>query len=268
MRRYIAYLKYVLRHKWFVLIEAWKLRIPWRGLIHDWHKLLPGELLPYARYFYNPDGSNRDIRTEAGHLVSDVAFDVAWLTHQRLAKHHWQYWILHRDDGSVEPLRMPLLYIKEMVADWRGAGRAQGKPNTLAWYEANKDKMSLHPESRKVVEDLLGYNANAIFIRRHILGWADRYEYLEIDTEHSVVVVNTENVGLHQIVYVTIRAGDDAIRFKFLTPPSVWHADLLTILRRSVFAWRVLCLRHRQHLHSGDVRRDTYQNIVMESEIL
>jgi hypothetical protein len=43
-----------------------------------------------------------------------------------------------------------------MVADWQGAGRALGKPDTRAWYEANKGKMQLAPLSRARVEGLLG----------------------------------------------------------------------------------------------------------------
>jgi DnaJ-class molecular chaperone len=44
----------------------------------------------------------------------------------------------------------------EMAADWRGAGQALGKLDTLAWYKANKDKMILNRETRAAVEELLG----------------------------------------------------------------------------------------------------------------
>ncbi|MEW6726891.1 MAG: DUF5662 family protein [Bacillota bacterium] len=53
-------------------------------------------------------------------------------------------------------LPMPDRYRKEMLADWHGAGKAQGKPDTKAWYLANKDKMLLHPETRDWVEAQLG----------------------------------------------------------------------------------------------------------------
>ena len=51
---------------------------------------------------------------------------------------------------------MPILAMKEMLADWRGAGRAQGKPDVRGWYEANKDKMDLHPHTRRWLELQLG----------------------------------------------------------------------------------------------------------------
>ncbi|HCF70962.1 MAG TPA: hypothetical protein DER33_05135 [Syntrophomonas sp.] len=53
---------------------------------------------------------------------------------------------------------MPEKYVKEMVADWRGAGLAQGQADTLAWYHANKHKIILHPATRSQVEQLL-YNS-------------------------------------------------------------------------------------------------------------
>jgi hypothetical protein len=44
----------------------------------------------------------------------------------------------------------------EMLGDWIGAGRALGKPDTLAWYIANKKKMRLHTETRAWIEWKLG----------------------------------------------------------------------------------------------------------------
>jgi hypothetical protein len=48
----LKYLWSMMRHKWFVFIEACKLGIPWLGLIHDLSKFAPSEFIPYARYFY------------------------------------------------------------------------------------------------------------------------------------------------------------------------------------------------------------------------
>jgi hypothetical protein len=50
---------------------------------------------------------------------------------------------------------MPNKYAREMVADWIGAGMALGSPDTLAWYEKNKNKIRLHPITRMYVENLL-----------------------------------------------------------------------------------------------------------------
>lgn len=80
MKKYFSYLRTVLRHKWFVLLEAYKLGILWRGLMHDLSKLRPDELIPYTKYFSyeygtQPEGIKR-------------VFDIAWLKHQHRNKHH------------------------------------------------------------------------------------------------------------------------------------------------------------------------------------
>lgn len=183
MRRYIAYLKYVLRHKWFVFIEGRKIGVPLFILIfHDWDKFLPDEWSPYARTFYKPDGTKQYSPSEA--------FTTAWAKHQWRNKHHWQNWIrlpsvkslqdaqcMMMDSGDwyqwrlwegethewvkgtfelrCDALPMPDTYRREMLADWRGAGRALGFPDTRAWYLNNRDKMILHPETRAWIEDQL-----------------------------------------------------------------------------------------------------------------
>lgn len=50
--------------------------------------------------------------------------------------------------------------MKEMLADWRGANKAQGgdgKADSLKWYEKNRTKMVLHPDTRIWIEEQLGF---------------------------------------------------------------------------------------------------------------
>lgn len=54
------------------------------------------------------------------------------------------------------PLPMPNRYRREMLADWRGAGKALGKPDTKAWYMAHQDDIILHPDTRQWIEQQLG----------------------------------------------------------------------------------------------------------------
>lgn len=152
------YLINLMRHKWFVFLEACKLGIPLLGLIHDMSKFLPDEFIPYARYDFNKFEDNAQ--------EYQGPFNMAWLKHQKRNKHHWQYWLLINDSGrrfqcengdhlkQVIPLPMPKRYIKEMVADWRGAARARGNPDTFGWYVA-QGNIILHPETRAEVEKLL-----------------------------------------------------------------------------------------------------------------
>lgn len=152
MRRYLAYLIYVLRHKWFVVVECVKLGIPLRGIMHDMDKFNPNEFIPYANFFYNKDGSKRQIRDK----IANDDFDFAWFLHQKKNKHHWQWWIIPKDSFGESILEMDDASIKEMVADWRGAGRAQGTAGAVKWYLENKDKLRLHWKTRKRVENILG----------------------------------------------------------------------------------------------------------------
>jgi len=54
--------------------------------------------------------------------------------------------------NKVQPLPMPDRYRREMLADWRGAGRAYGNPDTRQWYEENKCKIILHDNTRAWLE--------------------------------------------------------------------------------------------------------------------
>ncbi len=143
-RPHLRYLGYVVRHKWFVLLAGLKVRAPlWRLLIHDWSKLSPAEWRPYVQKFYGR-GENQD------------EFDAAWLHHQHRNPHHWQHWLLREDDGPTKALRMPQGLVREMVADWMGAGRAiTGEWDVAGWYAKNAEKMVLHPEVREQVESLI-----------------------------------------------------------------------------------------------------------------
>lgn len=163
MKAHWQYLKSVCRHKWFVFLACFQMGVPiWSAILHDWDKFLPDEWLPYANYFYGIKGKKRGADgTYQRTSDEDPAFDRAWLLHQKRNKHHWQWWILNEDSGKVKLFPMPDLARREMLADWMGAGRAY-VPNwtpleTGNWYEKNKDKMQLHPETRAWVEAQLAY---------------------------------------------------------------------------------------------------------------
>lgn len=158
MNKHLKYLKYVIKHKWYVFQEcakySWKYDKPtlfWRGIIHDWQKFTPTEWFPYVETFYGP--YEYDERPEW--LVNK--FDYAWLHHQHYGPHHYQYYILREDSGDVKILGMMPNYILEMVADWKGASRAiTGADNSKDWYLKNKDKIILNKYTREKVETLLG----------------------------------------------------------------------------------------------------------------
>lgn len=156
---YLRYLRYVVRHKWCVMVACFRHGLLWRGIVHDWHKLRPCEFVPYAKHF---GGRISTGRNATGYYkptnTGDAAFDLAWFRHIKLGQHHWQYWCIPEHDGCVA-LEMPRSCAIEMVCDWIGAGRAQGTPDTIAWYNANRDRLVLHPETRRLVEHLIYHGA-------------------------------------------------------------------------------------------------------------
>lgn len=148
MKPHLRYASYVVRHKWFVFVAGLKTRAPiWRLLIHDWSKLSRAEWTPYVRSFYRPD-----IPREA----KQAAFDAAWLHHQHRNPHHWQHWLLQEDDGGLKTLEMPSALIREMVADWMGAGRAiTGRWEVAEWYAKTRGTIQLHPFTQYDVDVLI-----------------------------------------------------------------------------------------------------------------
>jgi len=166
---YWKYLKYVIIHKWFVFIECCKMGIIWRGIVHDLSKLRPSEFIPYARYFYGDypryQTGQKEIKTRWPHIFKedvDRKFDKAWLYHIHRNPHHWQFWLLHEDDGPIKNIAIPMKYLKEMLCDWRGAGRAiTGKDNTPDWYFKNREKIILRIVNRRWIEKKLGLKTDS-----------------------------------------------------------------------------------------------------------
>ncbi len=153
--RHLRYLSYVLRHKWFVFLAGLQLGVPiWRLILHDWTKFMPREWFPYANYFYG-GGRTREKMGQYNIDEAPLDFELAWNHHQKWNDHHWQWWIRFGDDGTVLVMRMSDVARREMLADWRGAGRALGKPDTTAWYRENWRKMMLHPDTRRWIENSL-----------------------------------------------------------------------------------------------------------------
>ena len=145
MKKNWLYAKYIFFHKLYVLLAGLELRVPiWRLLIHDFSKLSRVEWVAYREFFY-------------GTRTAEVkhAFKVAWLHHIHCNPHHWNHWTFIDDDG-VTVLEMPDTYVREMVSDWFGAGRAiWGKWQAPKWYAEHKDNIKLHPNTRELVEKYL-----------------------------------------------------------------------------------------------------------------
>jgi hypothetical protein len=161
--KHLRYLRYVLRHKWYVFRAGLLTKAPlWRLIIHDWSKFSKAEWNPYVNFFY---GKGVDYEFRTPEVKS--AFSRAFHHHIHRNAHHWEYWLRYRaSDGSFAPLEMPEKLVREMVADWAGAGRAiTGEWELASWYEANAHKIKLHGATRKRVYALVEQTSKALDIR-------------------------------------------------------------------------------------------------------
>ena len=155
MKKYLKYLWYVVKHKFYVSMECFKRGYLWRGLLHDLSKFYPDEFIAYARYFNGTYPSQAEL-TPGEKSVYDILtkeqvernFDAAWLRHQHRNPHHWQYWMLKEDSGAMKTIPIPRQYLVEMLCDWIGAGKAiTGKNNLRDWFDSNKHKIIMNADS-------------------------------------------------------------------------------------------------------------------------
>lgn len=157
----LRYLNYVLKHKYYVMLECFKLGIPWRGIVHDLSKFSKHEWRPYVEKFYGDELVAAD---EA--IRQQERFGRAWLHHQHYNPHHWQHFVQiynpmsiegtrHWDVVTFRVFRMPEPLVREMLADWRGMARSKGDPSVHEWYIANESRMILHPSTRKYLKSLM-----------------------------------------------------------------------------------------------------------------
>lgn len=162
----LEFLKYFMTHKYYVFIECFKRGLIWRGLVHDLSKFLPSEFPYHMRnYFYMKNGNL--IKTNNNYKVyntGDINLDFAWLLHQKRNKHHWQWWTVPTDEGSLRIFEIPEPYLTEMICDWLGAGKAKGffSPKDDPYFELRKwftysvKNMQLHPNTRNEIEKKIG----------------------------------------------------------------------------------------------------------------
>ena len=111
-------------------------------LLHDLSKFSANESFGYA--FHDFKSSK-----------PDIAFDCACLHHKNHNEHHPEYWLNTGRGGVCNPIRMPKIYIAEMVADWIGAGKTYG--STLEeWLPKNIGKFRFSAETVVDLKEILG----------------------------------------------------------------------------------------------------------------
>lgn len=115
--------------------------------LHDTSKYDDEEFYAYCNHFYPTEEYPDD----------EEAFDIAWLRHQHLNPHHWQYWVLLKDSGGIIPQDIPMHHICNMLCDWGSFSAKDPDSTAYNWYHRNKNKMLLSSTTRSIVEYLVEY---------------------------------------------------------------------------------------------------------------
>lgn len=150
MKKYIKHFITITRHKYYVGMECFKRGLYWQAITHDLSKYGFIEFFTSAKYF---QGSSSPIEKEK----SEKGYSMAWLNHKAKNKHHWIYWT-DTKNGNWYAAPMPEKYIQEMLCDYIGAGKTYNPKKWTSkepydyYQKVDKDRMLLHPDSRKIFE--------------------------------------------------------------------------------------------------------------------
>ncbi len=150
----LSHFKTITKHRHAVIRHCFKAGILWRGLLHDLSKYTFAEFLPGARFYKGTRSPNEAEREEYG-------FSSAWMHHKGRNRHHFEYWTDYSPiTKRVEPVKMPLVFVKEMFCDRVAASKIyQGKNYTqshpLEYFIPGKERRIIHPETSALLESWL-----------------------------------------------------------------------------------------------------------------
>ncbi|MBQ8982607.1 MAG: catalase [Lachnospiraceae bacterium] len=170
-----SHLKTINHHKWLVMKHCFRCGLYMQGLLHDMSKYSWTEFSVGVKYYQGDRSPNNAEREDKGYTS-------AWLHHKGRNKHHLEYWIDYglEDGQTMVGMEMPVKYVVEMFCD-RVAASKTYHPETytdqaaLIYYEKGKDKYIMHPNTRKLLEELLqmlaerGEDETFSYIRQEIL---------------------------------------------------------------------------------------------------
>jgi len=139
---YWEYLKYIIEHKKNVGIECLKMGMFFHAITHDLSKFRPSEFIPYAKFFYAKSRTTNYKKSDE----DDLNFLEGWNHHQKRNKHHWNYWVSVTRKDEIIALPMPMKYVRQMIADWRGMSRKFGG-TWEKYYRENQKDFILHQET-------------------------------------------------------------------------------------------------------------------------
>ena len=144
----------ITRHRHQVIRHCRRAGILWQGLRHDLSKYSPTEFIPGARYYLGTRSPNEGERQDKG-------YSLAWIHHKGRNRHHFEYWTDYSvKTRRLEPVEMPLNYVKEMFCDRVAAGKIyQGKNytenNPIDYFMKGNARNMMHPATSALLEGWL-----------------------------------------------------------------------------------------------------------------
>ncbi|MBQ5566105.1 MAG: catalase [Clostridia bacterium] len=144
----------ITKHRHQVIRLCRKAGIFWQGLGHDMSKYSPSEFFVGAKFYQGTRSPNEAEREAYG-------YSKAWMHHKGRNRHHFEYWTDYNPKTrTLEPVEMPLKYVKEMFCDRVAAGKIyNGEKYTdadpIKYFLKGKDKRVIHPKTSDLLEKLL-----------------------------------------------------------------------------------------------------------------
>ena len=147
----LFHLKTILIHKLWVFYYCCKVRLFWRGLVHDISKFSLLEFIPNIKYV-RQGISPIDVQKQ------EIGYAPAWIHHKGHNSHHYEYWMDKFDDGTYTT-RMPLNDVIELICDMLAANKVYNKNNAtpetlLKYWNKQKYKSVMHPDTKKFVNTI------------------------------------------------------------------------------------------------------------------
>lgn len=150
----IGHFKTITRHRHQVIKNCFKAGIGFQGLFHDLSKYSYAEFSVGAKYYQGTKSPNDKERELYG-------YSAAWLHHKGRNKHHFEYWYdFNSKTHEIEPVEMPMRYLKEMFCDRVAASKIyQGDKYTeshpLEYFIKSKARKYMYEKNANTLEEWL-----------------------------------------------------------------------------------------------------------------
>lgn len=144
----------ITKHRHTVIKHCIKAGIFWQGIKHDLSKYMPSEFIVGVKFYQGNRSPNEAEREVCG-------YSTAWMHHKGRNRHHFEYWTDYNPQTKqIEPVEMPLKYVKEMFCDRVAAskiylGDEYNDSAPLGYFMRSKSRRVIHPKTSDLLERLL-----------------------------------------------------------------------------------------------------------------